>query len=247
MTKSIARHALVFGAAKGIGAAIADALWVDGHVVSMFDLDHEGIEAKVLSAGTRMSAYECDIADRCGVIEAIAKAAAESGPPTVLVVNAMWIRYQPIETLDEKTLDRMLSVGIKGLFWSVQGLLKHYDPEVGAAIVTLGSPSARLGFRTASAYTAAKGAVEAMTRQFATELGHRNVRVNAVAPGPIRTPGTDFLPEDGWSKRIERTPAGRLGLPGEIAQAVQFLASPASQFINGQTISVDGGFVTSGP
>jgi NAD(P)-dependent dehydrogenase (short-subunit alcohol dehydrogenase family) len=247
MTKQIARHALVFGAAKGIGEAIADALWADGHVVSMLDVDRAAIEARALSAGTRMSAYECDIADRRAVLDAIAKAAADNGPPSVLVVNAMWIRYQPVETLDEQTLDRMLAVGIKGLFWSVQGLLEHYAPGVGASIVTLGSPSARLGFRTASAYTAAKGAVEALTRQFATELGHRNIRVNAVAPGPVRTPGTDFLAEDGWRKRIERTPAGRLGAPGEIAETVRFLASPASQFINGQTISVDGGFATSGP
>ena len=245
------RHALVTGAGGGIGEAVARRLARDGAAVTVLDLQAEAaqrVAAAICAEGGIALPLACDATRRDDFFEASRSAVQMHGPLTLMVPNAIWIRYEPFEEVTEEVLDRVLAIGIKGVFWSVQALLALRDPARDAVVVTISSPAATLGFQRAAAYSAAKGAVAALTRQLATELGPRGVRVNAVSPGSIHTPGTEVvLDAAGWERRLARTPMGRLGLPADIADAVAFLASAEARFISGQSLAVDGAFSIAGP
>ncbi len=127
-----------------------------------------------------------------------------------MVNNAMLIRYDPIEVVDDAILDRMLAIGIKGAVWGVQALLRHMDPGVGGVILNLASPVAERGFPRTAIYSMVKGAMGTFTRTLAAELGPRKVRVNALAPGSIPTPGAVAItPQAEYERRAVTIPLRR--------------------------------------
>jgi NAD(P)-dependent dehydrogenase (short-subunit alcohol dehydrogenase family) len=235
---------LVTGAGRGIGAATARLLAERGASVGVLDiaadLARDTAEA-IAAAGGKALPIVADASDRQAMFDAAAALSARFGPLTGIVNDAIFIRYGPVEAVEEEVLDRMFAVGIKGAFWGVQALLAHRG-ERPAAIVNLASPVADLGTSNTSSYTAVKGAIVALTRQLAVELGPKGIRVNAVAPGAVPTPGARaIVDEAGYAKRRAQTPLGRLGEEGEIAAAIAFLLGPDASFITGEVLHADGG------
>lgn len=235
---------LVTGAGRGIGGAAARLLASRGAAVGVFDiaadLANETANA-IKAAGGKALAIVADAADRRAVFDAAAALRDAFGPLTGIVNDAIWIRYGPVEGIEEEVLDRMLAVGIKGPIWGVQALLAHRGDKP-AAIVNLASPAADLGMANTASYTSVKGAIVALTRQLAVELGPQGIRVNAVAPGAVPTPGARaIVDEAGYAKRRAQTPLGRLGEEDDIAKAIAFLLGPDAGFITGEVLHADGG------
>ena len=235
---------LVTGAGRGIGGAAARLLASRGAAVGVFDiaadLANETANA-IKAAGGKALAIVADAADRRAVFDAAAALRDAFGPLTGIVNDAIWIRYGPVEGIEEEVLDKMLAVGIKGPIWGVQALLAHRGDKP-ASIVNLASPAADLGMANTASYTSVKGAIVALTRQLAVELGPQGIRVNAVAPGAVPTPGARaIVDEAGYAKRRAQTPLGRLGEEDDIAKAIAFLLGPDAGFITGEVLHADGG------
>jgi NAD(P)-dependent dehydrogenase (short-subunit alcohol dehydrogenase family) len=235
---------LVTGGGRGIGAAAARLAAARGAAVGVLDIDPDlarQTASDIRASGGKARELVVDVSDRTAFMAAARALRTEFGPLTGVVNDAIWIRYGPIEAVEEDVLDRMLSVGVKGTFWGVQALLAHRG-EKPCAIVNLASPAADLGMPNAATYTAVKGAIVAVTRQMAVELGPQGIRVNAVAPGAVPTPGARaIVDEAGYAKRRQQTPLGRLGEEAEIAAAIAFLLGDDANFITGEVLHVDGG------
>jgi NAD(P)-dependent dehydrogenase (short-subunit alcohol dehydrogenase family) len=154
----------------------------------------------------------------------------------------MLLRYSPIQDVEEETLSAMLDIGVKALFWSAQAMLKHYDKERGACIINLASPVASRGFPGTSVYSTVKGAVSLFTKSVAAELGPQNIRINAVSPASVPTPGALGLnSREEYEKRAAWIPLRRNGTEEDNSNAIAFLFSKEASFIHGETLNVDGG------
>ncbi|MCO6188475.1 SDR family NAD(P)-dependent oxidoreductase [Rhizobium sp. L1K21] len=237
--------ALVTGGGMGIGRAICEAYAREGAAVGVLDLKEEPAEEvaqAIRNAGGRALAVAGNAAKRADVFSAAETLKAEFGPVTLLVNNAMFNRYGPLEEQDEKTIGLMIDVGFKGVIWGYQAVLPQMREAGGGAIVNIASPSAVLAMKDGIMYSAVKAAVAAATRSGAAEFGPDNIRVNAIAPGPTQTDGAlRVVTEEGWERRRERVPIRRLGKPSDMADAAVFLASEEASFITGDMLFVDGG------
>jgi 3-oxoacyl-[acyl-carrier protein] reductase len=240
---------LVTGAGRGLGRSTGEKLASCGATVGLVDLDGEScsaVAAGIRKSGGQAFAYGLDVSDRVAFAKAAAQFAAERGRIDAVVNNAMLLRYEPIEKVTEEVLDQMLAAGIKGSVWGAQLLLVHMDAERGGAIVNMASPVAERGYPNTSIYSLVKGAIVTLTKTLAAELGPRRVRVNAVAPGSVPTPGAMGLNDRAEYERRARTiPLRRIGHEGDNAEAVAFLLSPEASFINGEILHVDGGIAAS--
>jgi meso-butanediol dehydrogenase/(S,S)-butanediol dehydrogenase/diacetyl reductase len=231
---------LITGAARGLGRALALGAARAGAVVAAFDLDASLLAE--LPTSPSITPYVVDVVDRA----AFMAAAGRIGRIDAVVNNAMLIRYDAIEAVEEAILDRMLAIGIKGAVWGVQALLKHMDPEAGGVVLNLASPTAERGFPTTAVYSMVKGAMGTFTRTLAAELGPRRVRVNALAPGSIPTPGAVAItPQEEYERRASRIPLRRLGREEDATYASLYLLSDAASFVSGEILHVDGGFLAS--
>jgi NAD(P)-dependent dehydrogenase (short-subunit alcohol dehydrogenase family) len=232
---------LITGAGRGLGRALALGASQAGAKVAALDLDASALTA-LRQADSSIVTHVVDVVDRA----AFAAAAQRVGRIDGVVNNAMLIRYDPIEAVDEGTVDRMLAIGIKGAIWGVQALLRHMDPAVGGVILNLASPTGERGFPGTAVYSMVKGALGTLTRTLAAELGPRRVRVNALAPGSIPTPGAVAItPPEEYQKRATRIPLRRLGREDDATFASLYLLSDAASFVSGEILHVDGGFLAS--
>ncbi len=236
---------LVTGGGRGIGRGTAELLAASGAVVGVADIDAETAReaaAAIQGAGGRAHAFAADLADRAAFLEVGDAFAAKCGGIDGVVNAAMWINYGPIGDLDEVVFDRMLSIGLKAPVWGVQTVLRHKRPERGACVINFSSPAADQGYPNTAIYAAVKGAISTLTRSLAVELGPRGVRVNAITPGPVPTPGARaVVDEAGYELRRRKTPLGRLGREDDIANAIAFLFSKEADYITGTILHVDGG------
>jgi NAD(P)-dependent dehydrogenase (short-subunit alcohol dehydrogenase family) len=240
---------IITGAGGGIGAATAHRLAAEGAAVGLLDLNEANAVAtakSVSEAGGKAVGRGANVANREEYAEVCRSVVRELGRLDGIVSSAIWIKYDPVQDVTQEIIDRSFGVGITSVIWAAQIAIEHM--KSGGALVNFSSPAATMGFNNTAAYTATKGAVAAMTRQMAVELGPRGIRVNAIAPGPTPTPGSNaVINEEGWKKRMARTPLNKLAQTSDIANTALYLTSDLSGHVNGVVVTVDGGLSISGP
>jgi NAD(P)-dependent dehydrogenase (short-subunit alcohol dehydrogenase family) len=201
----------------------------------------------IRAAGGDALDFAVDVSQRAAFAAAATQFAARHGRIDAVVNNAMLLRYEPIEAVTDEMLDRMLGVGIKGAVWGAQLLLAHFDSSRGGVLINMASPVAERGYPNTAVYSLVKGALVTLTKTLAAELGPRGVRVNAVAPGSVPTPGAVGLNDEAeYARRARTIPLRRLGHEEDNAAAVAFLLGPSASFINGEILHVDGGIAAAG-
>ena len=238
--------ALVTGAARGIGQAIALQLASDGADLALCDVKAEWLAdtlSKVNALGRRAEGYAMDVANAAAVGEAVAKVLADFGRIDVLVNNAGITRDTLLIRMTEEDWDAVLDINLKGAFLTTKAVVKSMMKQRSGAIVNIASVVGIMGNPGQANYTASKAGLIALTKTTAKEMGSRNIRVNAVAPGFIHTAMTDKLSEPVKDAMLKMVPLGRLGEPEDVAKAVAFLASDNAAYVNGQTLAVCGGMV----
>lgn len=243
------RVAIVTGAARGIGAAIAVRLAEDGHDVAVVDLDATACTATVAAVaatGRRGCAVAADVANEAAVAAAIDTVTATLGPPTVLVNNAGVLRDRTLAKMSADDWDTVLAVNLRSVFLTCRAVQTHMRAARWGRIVNLSSIAA-LGALGEANYAAAKAGVQGITRTLAIELGRYGVTVNAVAPGFVVTDMTRAVADrmgvtiDALiDEMLPTIHVGRPGAPEDIAQAVAYFVDPRSSFVTGQTLYVAG-------
>jgi 3-oxoacyl-[acyl-carrier protein] reductase len=246
MSKLKGKVAVVTGASKGIGAAIAKALGAEGaSVVVNYASSKAGADkvvAAITAAGGKAVAVGGDVskaADAKGIIDAAIK---NFGRLDILVNNSGVYEFAPIEDVTDKSFHRMFDINVLGLLLTTQAALKHLGE--GGSIINIGSVVSRITPPNSAVYTGTKGAVDAITGVLARELGPKKIRVNALNPGLIETEGSrsaGVIGSEMESGTIGQTPLGRIGQPGDIASVAVFLASDDSAWLTGDQMLVGGG------
>jgi 3-oxoacyl-[acyl-carrier protein] reductase len=246
MNKLSGKVAVVTGASKGIGAAIAKSFAAEGaSVVVNYVSSKAGADAVVsaiTAAGGKAVAVGGDVskaAEAQGIVDAAIK---NYGRLDVLVNNSGVYEYAPIEAITEDHFHRMFNINVLGLILTTQAAVKHLGE--GGSIINVGSVVSRVTPPASSVYTGTKGAVDAITGVLARELGPRKIRVNALNPGLVQTEGTrtaGFQGTDFESSVVAQTPLGRVGQVGDIASVAVFLASDDSAWLTGEQILASGG------
>ena len=244
------QNIFITGAARGLGKSMALKLAACGATVAVADLvllECEAVADEIRAKGGQAHAYVVDVAVRKLFMAAAATFAVKCGRIDAVINNAMLLKYEPVEQISDETLTRMTAIGINGSVWGAQALLAHYDAARGGNLINMASPVAEKGFPNTAAYSAVKGAIVTLTKVLAAELGPRNVRVNAIAPGSVPTPGALGLNDKAEYERRTRTiPLRRLGREEDNADACAFLLSAQASFINGEILHVDGGIAAAG-
>jgi 3-oxoacyl-[acyl-carrier protein] reductase len=246
MKKLKDKVALVTGASKGIGAAIAKSLAAEGaSVVVNYASSKAGADAtvaEIVAAGGTAVAVRGDVSKTVDA-KAIVDAAVEKfGRLDILVNNSGVYGFGPIESVTEEDFHRHFNVNVLGLLLTTQAAVKHL--REGSSIINIGSVVSRITPPGSAVYTGTKGAVDAITGVLARELGARKIRVNALNPGMVETEGTHtagFIGSDFETGTVTQTPLGRLGQPGDIASIAVFLASDDSHWLTGEQLLAGGG------
>ncbi|RIL05706.1 MAG: 2-hydroxycyclohexanecarboxyl-CoA dehydrogenase [Proteobacteria bacterium] len=239
------RVALVTGGAGGIGAAVCRALAAQGRAVAVADLDVAG--AALVAAEIGGLGVALDVTDPAAVEHALGEVRAKLGPVAVLVSCAGWDEMRPFADTDEAFQARVLDVNLAGPIRVLRAALPDMRAQRFGRVVLVSSDAARVGSSGEAIYAAAKGGLIALAKSVAREAVRDGVTANCVCPGPTDTPlfrGLAQQSDDGdrITQALERAiPMRRLGLPGDVAPAIAFLASDEAGYITGQTLSVSGG------
>jgi NAD(P)-dependent dehydrogenase (short-subunit alcohol dehydrogenase family) len=242
--------AIVTGAADGIGWATANRLSEDVAHVVVVDFRGDAARERALELGADHAWYAADVTSQDDVVAMVREVVSRFGRIDVVVNNA-GVGDQAGPTVDQsiEAFDRVLNVHLRGTFLVSREVAKVMIPQRAGSIVNLSSIAGLSGIPARNAYGAAKAGIAAMTRAMACEWARSGIRVNAVAPGYVRTTLVGDLERRGAldARSIEaRTPMGRMAQPEEIAEAISFLASPRASFITGTTLNVDGGWLAFG-
>ena len=237
------------GAGGAIGSAVAVRLAIDGHSVAVVDIDVETAEQTTSLIGDgRGLAIGCDLRDESQIARAFAEATEAFGPLDVLVNNAAVFPSGPFVDVTIEDLDDTMRVNQRAYFLCAQHAARSMMASGGGSIVNIASITWHGGWSEMAPYVATKGAIVAMTRALATELGQHEIRVNAVAPGafPTEAERVQHADLEAYEARILESQAlPRRGTFEELAAAISFLAGPESSFVTGQTLNVDGGWIMS--
>jgi 3-oxoacyl-[acyl-carrier protein] reductase len=247
-TKRLAgKVAVVTGASKGIGAGIAKELAAEGAaVVVNYASSKEGADRvvnEITDRGGKAIAIQADVAKKEDIGHLFAETKKAFGQLDILVNNAGVYRFAPLEEVTEDEFHRQFNTNVLGLILATQEALKYFG-AAGGSVINIGSNATELTPPTTVVYTATKGAVSAITRVLAKELGPKKIRVNAINPGGVETEGfhtLGFSGSDFEKQMIALTPLGRIGQPHDIAPAAAFLASSDSAWITGEILQVAGG------
>ena len=239
--------ALVTGASRGIGRAIALRLGREGYdiCINFIEREDKALELKALleAMGRRAMIYRADVAVRSQVEAMAAAVKAELGAISLLVSNAGVAGQCMIQDVTDKMWDRYFDVNVRGAFNCSQAVLPDMISEKKGCIVTVSSMWGLRGASCEVVYSATKAALIGFSKSLAMELAPSNIRVNCVAPGVVDTDMLSALPADVMDSLADMTPMGRLGRPEDIAGAVAFFASEEASFITGQVLTADGGFI----
>lgn len=241
------RSALVTGASRGIGRAVAAVLAREGWPVCVHYLERRDAAGSLVSElrarGCAAMAVQADVADREAMAACVRAASEELGPVELLVNNAGISHQGLFQETDDAAWDRLLAVNLTGVRNAIRAVLPHMLSEKRGSIVNISSIWGLRGGSCEAAYACTKAGVIGLTRSLALELAPSGIRVNCVAPGCVETDMLRTLGPETAALLAEETPLGRLGRPEDIAEAVAFLASDRAAFITGQVLTADGGFV----
>jgi 2-hydroxycyclohexanecarboxyl-CoA dehydrogenase len=244
------RTALVTGAGRGIGRAIALALAGEGAEIAALDIDAsaaEGVRREIDAVGVKALALVADLTRGPDVRRAIEVALGQLGQIDVLVNNAGWDRMQLFVESDEATWDKIIGLNFKGVLHTCREVVPHMIARGSGRVINLASDAGRVGSSGEAVYAGSKGAVIAFSKALAREVARHQVTVNVVCPGLTDTPLLAGIRAE--SARNEKVldavrraiPLGRIARPEDIAGAVVYLASPIAEYVTGQTLSVSGG------
>jgi len=245
--KLAGKVAVVTGASKGIGAAIAKQLAAEGAaVVVNYASSKDGADqvvAEIAGQGGKALAVRANVAKKADIDRLFAETEKAFGALDVLVNNAGIYEFSPLEGVTEDHFHKQFNLNVLGLLLTTQEAVRHFGAG-GGSIINISSSASTLAPPNTSVYSATKGAVDTITRSLAKELGPRRIRVNAINPGMVITEGVQAagLHESDFRKQLEsQTPLGRIGQVQDIAPAAVFLASPDSAWITGETFIITGG------
>jgi 3-oxoacyl-[acyl-carrier protein] reductase len=248
MTQRLAgKVALVTGASKGIGAAIARQLATEGAaVVVNYAASKAGADRvvdQIVTAGGKAVAVQSDLSQPGDIVRLLAETKQAFGKLDILVNNAGIYEFAALEAITVEHYRKQFDLNVLGLLLTTQEAVKLFGPE-GGNIINISSVVATARIPASAVYSGTKAAVEAITRSLAAELGPRKIRVNSINPGMVETEGVHSagIAESDFRKQIEsQTPLGRIGQPDDIAKAVAFFASPDASWITGETLYISGG------
>ena len=248
MSKLTGKVAIVTGASKGIGAGIAKGLGAAGAaVVVNYASSKEGADrvvAEIKSKGGKALAVQGDVSKAADVKRLFEETKKSFGSLDVLVNNAGVFEFGPLEAVTEAEFHREFNTNVLGPILTIQEALKHFGPK-GGSVINISSVAGANPVPNSAVYSATKGAVDSITRGLAKELGSRNIRVNAIAPGGLETEGTHrvgIIGSDFEKQIVAGTPLGRFGQPEDISRVAVFLASDDSGWLTGERITASGGF-----
>lgn len=238
--------AVVTGAHGGLGTAISRALLADGYRVAVIERDQQLADAAaaVLDAPGAVRGFASDQESPAAVEEGFRAVREWGGAPAVTIANAGYAKFGALLELPERTWNRHVAINLSGTFFTVQSAARMMvDAKQDGSIVVISSSLARAHSDQVGAYSVTKASLLPLVRSFAAELGVYGIRVNAVLPGVIETPMTAGMLDEGTTRQrlLGLTPAGRMGRPTDVVDAIRFLAGKSSSWITGAALDIDGG------
>lgn len=235
------KTALVTGAAGGIGRAIVKALHKQGATIAMTDMNKQALDEMVAQLGERAFAYEANLTDADSIKQLVAQATGDMGKIDILVNNAGITKDSLSMRMTDEMFEKVLDVNLQAPFMLMRAVVMGMMKNRFGRIINMASIVGVMGNAGQANYAASKGGLIAMTKSIAAEVASRGVTANCIAPGFVKTPMTDVLPDNVKQKLLSSIPMEKLGEPEDIANLAVFLASEESGYITGQTININGG------
>jgi 3-oxoacyl-[acyl-carrier protein] reductase len=235
------RRAVVTGGARGLGLAMAESFRAHGACVVVADIDGQAAAAKLVANGGRAVGVACDVTSPADVDALVQRCVDEFGGIDIMVNNAGITRDVSMAKMTLDDFTAVIDVHLRGAWLGTRAAGARMRQQRSGAIVNVSSISGKVGNFGQTNYSAAKAGIVGLTKAAAKELAGKNVRVNAVAPGLIRTAMTEAMPQATWDAKLAEIPLGRAGEPAEVADVVTFLASDMASYLTGIVIEIAGG------
>ena len=243
MALLVGRTAVITGGARGLGYAVGERFIAEGARVVLGDVNAEATRAAAETLGGPVFArpFVCDVTSGAEVDSLVAAAVEAFGSLDIMVNNAGITRDATWRTMTEQQFDEVIAVHVKGSWNGTRAAAAIMREQRSGAIINMSSISGKVGLIGQTNYSAAKAGIVGLTKAAAKELAHLGVRVNAIAPGLIRSAMTEAMPQRIWDAKLAEIPMGRAGEPAEVAAAALFLASDLSSYMTGTVLEVTGG------